>query len=168
MGRGVGLNGKRGIRMNSQLLFIVQFTLSLVIFVMIARWYIRPALDEMPMQAALVPLFFVHTLRYLPSSAFAPEQVDPRSRWMQWRGVGVDCRRRRPAHCNQTVAVYQSPADVVVASLDRVMSFKWLLCISVLPHTDAGYEALRPKAPRTPTIGKELGYSFETIENVSA
>jgi hypothetical protein len=78
MGLGVGLNGKRGIRMNSQLLFIVQFTLSLVIFVMIARWYIGPTLDEMPVRAALVPLFFVHTLRYPPSSAFAPGQVDPK------------------------------------------------------------------------------------------
>jgi len=31
-------------------------------------------------------------------------------------------------------------------------SSKWPLCISVLPHTDAGDEALRPKAPRTPPI----------------
>ncbi len=64
--------------MNPQLLFGVQFTLSLILFVMVARWYIAPALNKMPMQASLVPLFLVHTLRYLPSSAFAPGQVDPK------------------------------------------------------------------------------------------
>src|SRR5215831_8196795 len=64
--------------MNPQLLFGVQFTLSLIIFVMVARWYISPALSRMPIRAALVPIFLIHTLRYLLSSAFAPGQVDPR------------------------------------------------------------------------------------------
>ena len=64
--------------MNAQLLFGVQFTLSLIIFAMIAKWYISPALNKLPVQAALVPLFLVHALRYLPSSAFAPGQVDPK------------------------------------------------------------------------------------------
>ena len=64
--------------MNPQLLFGVQFTLSLIIFAMVAKWYIAPALSKLPMQAALVPLFLVHALRYLPSSAFAPGQVDPK------------------------------------------------------------------------------------------
>src|SRR5262252_3841146 len=62
--------------MNPQWLFGVQFTLSLVIFAMTAKWYISPALSKMPLQAALVPLFLVHALRYLPSTAFAPGQVD--------------------------------------------------------------------------------------------
>ncbi len=64
--------------MNPQWLFGVQFTLSLIIFAMIAKWYISPALNRLPLQAALVPLFLVHALRYLPSSAFAPGQVDPK------------------------------------------------------------------------------------------
>jgi len=64
--------------MNPQWLFGVQFTLSIVIFAMTAKWYILPALNKLPLQAALVPLFIVHTLRYLPSSAFAPGQVDPK------------------------------------------------------------------------------------------
>jgi hypothetical protein len=45
---------------------------------MIAKWYISPALDKLPLASALVPLFLVHALRYLPSSAFAPGQVDAR------------------------------------------------------------------------------------------
>ena len=64
--------------MNPLPLFGLQFTLSLVIFGMVAKWYIAPALDRLPMRAALTPLFLVHALRYLPSSAFAPGQVDPK------------------------------------------------------------------------------------------
>jgi len=64
--------------MNPLLLFSVQFTLSLIIFAMVAKWYIAPALDNLPVHQALVPLFLVHALRYLPSSAFAPGQVDPK------------------------------------------------------------------------------------------
>jgi hypothetical protein len=64
--------------MSPFLLFGLQFTLSLVIFALIAMWYITPALDRLPIHAALVPLFLVHTLRYLPSTAFAPGQVDPK------------------------------------------------------------------------------------------
>lgn len=56
----------------------VQFTFSLVLFALVAKWYIWPALRRLPASAALVPLFLVHALRYLPSSAFAPGQVDAR------------------------------------------------------------------------------------------
>jgi hypothetical protein len=54
----------------------VQFTFSVVLFALVAKWYISPALDALPRATALVPLFLVHALRYLPSSAFAPGQVD--------------------------------------------------------------------------------------------
>jgi len=56
-------------------LFAVQFTMSLVLCVMVARWYLVPALNKLPAPAALVPLFLFHALRYLPSSAFAPGQI---------------------------------------------------------------------------------------------
>jgi len=56
----------------------VQFTFSLVLFAAVAIWYIGPALRRLPVNDALVPLFLVHALRYLPSSAFAPGQIDPR------------------------------------------------------------------------------------------
>src|ERR1700737_5623281 len=55
----------------------VQFPFSLVLFALVAKWYISPALRERPASTALVPLFLVHALRYLPSSAFAPGQVGP-------------------------------------------------------------------------------------------
>jgi hypothetical protein len=56
----------------------VQFTFSLVLFSLVATWYISPVLNTLPVRTALVPLFLVHALRYLPSSAFAPGQIDPR------------------------------------------------------------------------------------------
>ena len=56
----------------------VQFTFSMALFALVAKWYITPALNRLPVHSALVPLFLVHALRYLPSSAFAPGQIDPR------------------------------------------------------------------------------------------
>src|SRR6202521_4247501 len=64
--------------MSPLLLFGLQFTFSLIIFSMVAKWYITPALNKLPIHSALVPLFLVHALRYLPSTAFAPGQVDPK------------------------------------------------------------------------------------------
>jgi len=56
----------------------VQFTFSLVLFSLVATWYISPFLNALPVRTALVPLFLVHALRYLPSSAFAPGQIGAR------------------------------------------------------------------------------------------
>jgi hypothetical protein len=53
----------------------VQFTFSLVLFSLVSVWYVMPALRKLPVHAALVPLFLVHALRYLPTSAFAPGQI---------------------------------------------------------------------------------------------
>src|SRR5260370_16938217 len=61
--------------MSPTLLFGVQFTFSLVLSAIVARWYVVPALKKLPVHAALVPLFLFHALRYLPSSAFAPGQI---------------------------------------------------------------------------------------------
>ena len=61
--------------MSPTTLFGIQFTLSLVLAALVARWYVVPVLYRLPVGTALVPLFLVHALRYLPSSAFAPGQV---------------------------------------------------------------------------------------------
>lgn len=51
--------------------------LSLVIFSLVAKWYIAPALDKQQLEAALVPLFLVHTLRYLPSKDLRQDSLIP-------------------------------------------------------------------------------------------
>ena len=61
--------------MNPTCLSGLQFRLSVVIFSLVAKWYIAPALNKLELYKALVPLFLVHTLRYLPSTAFAPGQI---------------------------------------------------------------------------------------------
>jgi hypothetical protein len=63
--------------MDATALFGIQFTFSLILSALVAKWYVAPALSKLPTHAALVPLFLFHVLRYLPSSAFAPGQVDP-------------------------------------------------------------------------------------------
>jgi len=61
--------------MSPTTLFAVQFTFSTVLFALVARWYLWPALKRLTLSSALTPLFLVQAFRYLPSSAFAPGQV---------------------------------------------------------------------------------------------
>jgi len=58
-------------------LMAVQMTFSLILSGLVAIWYVSPALNRLPVHSALVPLFLIHALRYLPSSAFAPGQIGP-------------------------------------------------------------------------------------------
>jgi hypothetical protein len=81
----------------------VQFTFSLVLFALVAKWYISPALMKLPVHSALAPLFLVHVLRYLPSSAFAPGQIDPHV----------------PAHAMEAIA-YGDLASAVLAVIAAV------------------------------------------------
>src|SRR5215475_10967807 len=62
--------------MSATALFGMQFTFSFVLSAIVAKWYVAPALNRLSVHAALVPLFLFHVLRYLPSTAFAPGQVD--------------------------------------------------------------------------------------------
>ena len=51
--------------MTSLQIFGVQFTLSLVVFALIAKWYVAPRLAALPLSDALVPLLFLHAFRHL-------------------------------------------------------------------------------------------------------
>jgi hypothetical protein len=62
--------------MDPTALFGLQFTFSLVLCTMVAKWYVAPAIQRLEVRDALTPLFLVQALRYLPSTAFAPGQVD--------------------------------------------------------------------------------------------
>lgn len=56
-------------------LFAMQYTFSLLLSALVAKWYVAPALKKLPLHAALAPLFLFHALRYLPTTAFAPGQI---------------------------------------------------------------------------------------------
>lgn len=51
--------------MTSIQIFALQFSTSLLIYALIARWYVAPLLAEVPVRDALVPLFFLHAFRHM-------------------------------------------------------------------------------------------------------
>jgi hypothetical protein len=51
--------------MSGLAIFGVQFTLSLIVFTLIARWYVRPRLVTLPLREALIPLLFLHAFRHV-------------------------------------------------------------------------------------------------------
>src|SRR5215470_9403565 len=57
-------------------LFGVQFTLSLAIYALLARWYLAPRLARLPREAALMPLLWVHAFRVIGGAILAPGSVE--------------------------------------------------------------------------------------------
>ena len=58
-------------------LFGIQFTLSLVAYLLIAFWYVVPRLSGLPRELALVPLLWVHAFRTIGGTILAPGAVGP-------------------------------------------------------------------------------------------
>ena len=57
-------------------LFGIQFTLSLIAYVLIAFWYVVPRLSRLPREVALVPLLWIHVFRIVGGTILAPGAVD--------------------------------------------------------------------------------------------
>lgn len=57
-------------------LFGIQFTLSLVIYSLVAAWYVAPRLARLPRDVALAPLLWVHAFRVVGGTILAPGAVD--------------------------------------------------------------------------------------------
>src|SRR5215471_2342722 len=93
----------------------VQFTFSLVLFALVAKWYIAPVLAKLSISQALVPLFLVHALRYLPSSAFAPGQV----------GAAV------PMRAMETIAYGDLASAVLAIVAAAFLYYRWRGAIAV-------------------------------------
>jgi len=62
--------------MGPVVLFGIQFTLSLVAYLFIAFWYVVPRLSRLALEAALVPLLWVHAFRMVGGTILAPGSVD--------------------------------------------------------------------------------------------
>jgi hypothetical protein len=58
-------------------IFGIQFTLSLVAYVLIAVWYVVPRLSVLPRDIALAPLLWIHAFRIVGGTILAPGAVDP-------------------------------------------------------------------------------------------
>jgi hypothetical protein len=63
--------------MDSFQIFGIQMTLSLIVFSLLAKWYLAPALASWQLYDALVLLVFPHALRHLGLTALASAAVDP-------------------------------------------------------------------------------------------
>jgi hypothetical protein len=57
-------------------LFSMQFTLSLVAYLLIGFWYVAPRLSGLSRAAALAPLLWVHAFRIVGGTILAPGSVD--------------------------------------------------------------------------------------------
>lgn len=57
-------------------LFGVQFTFSLVIYIVIAVWYVMPRLSKQPREIALAALLWVHVFRVVGGTILAPGAVE--------------------------------------------------------------------------------------------
>jgi len=57
-------------------LFGLQFTLSLVAYMLIAFWYVVPRLSALPREVALAPLLWIHAFRIVGGTILAPGAVD--------------------------------------------------------------------------------------------
>ena len=62
--------------MNVLVIFGVQLALSLLVYALIARWYVSPWLSNKPMNTALMFLIFPHALRHLGLAFLVPGLVD--------------------------------------------------------------------------------------------
>jgi len=58
-------------------LFGIQFTLNLVVYSLIARWFVAPRLSRLPLELALAPLLWVHVFRIVGGTILAPGAVGP-------------------------------------------------------------------------------------------
>jgi hypothetical protein len=62
----------------NQALFGFQIVMSLLVYGLIARWYITPAVMRAPVVQALTPLLLFHATRYIGAVFLTPSVMDPR------------------------------------------------------------------------------------------
>lgn len=63
--------------MNDVIIVVLNLTLSLVAFVFIAKWYVTPWLNSVPLDAALKPILVLHSFRHLGMMFLVPGVVSP-------------------------------------------------------------------------------------------
>ena len=61
--------------MDSLTIFGLQLVLSLVVYALLAKWYVTPWLAEKPIRQALTPLIFPHAFRHVGLLFFVPGVV---------------------------------------------------------------------------------------------
>ena len=63
--------------MNIQQIFGLQVLLTFLVYGLVAKWYVKPRLAPLPLEAALPPLLVLHALRHLGMVFLVPTVVGP-------------------------------------------------------------------------------------------
>ena len=63
--------------MDSFQIFGIQFLLSLIVYGLLAKWYVAPRLARLPLHDALIPLLVPHAFRHLGLVFLVPAVVAP-------------------------------------------------------------------------------------------
>lgn len=65
-------------KMNNVAIFWMQILTSVVVFGLIAAWYVWPLLTSVSRNSALIPLLFVHVFRYVGMTLLVTDMIDPK------------------------------------------------------------------------------------------
>ena len=63
--------------MNTFQIFGLQFLWSLLLYALLAKWFVAPRLARLPLPDALIPLFFLHAFRHVGMVFLVPAVVAP-------------------------------------------------------------------------------------------
>jgi len=63
--------------MNAFQIFALQFLWSLLLYALLAKWFVAPRLASLPLPDALIPLFFLHAFRHVGMVFLVPAVVAP-------------------------------------------------------------------------------------------
>src|SRR5712664_514549 len=102
-------------------LFGIQFTLSLLAYLLIAFWYVVPRLSLLPRELALVPLLWVHAFRTVGGTILAPGAVGP--------GVPTEFRTMIGYGDLTTAALALLALSALRLRLSSAIAFVWLFLI---------------------------------------
>ena len=64
--------------MSGVVIFWMQLFLSVVVFALVAAWYVWPSLTKQSRNSALIPLLWVHVPRYVGMTLLVTGMVDPK------------------------------------------------------------------------------------------
>ena len=103
-------------------LFGIQFTLSLVAYLLLAFWYVAPRSSRLPLELALAPLLWVHAFRIVGGTILAPGAVGP--------GVPMEFREMIGYGDMATALLALLALIALRARLPRALAFVWL-CVTV-------------------------------------
>src|SRR6195256_4129841 len=117
-------------------LFGIQFTLSLVAYLLIAFWYVVPRLAGLPRELALVPLLWVHAFRIVGGTILAPGAVGP--------GVPMEFRTMIGYGDLITALLALVALTALRLRISSAVAFVWLLLIvGMLDTVNAIIQSMR-------------------------